>query len=377
MPYTLCMRKRGKHTVLQKAAFWFGLGGAFLLLSAALMATFSQFGAELFPAYRHFSRALMGGLAWICSVVPFSVWSYVVVLLVAVLGVSLAVTVLRRESLLRWLGWVFSLVAASVLFLVGSWGLNHYAPPLSDDLGLKIEEYSQEQLMEASVYCWTQAARLAPLVPRDQEGVLQRQDFDELATAASGCYGELACEYDVFAGSALPPKRFDFGGDLLLYWGNDGIFMPFTGEANVPPNAAVSTVPFNMCHEMAHRMGIAGEDEANFAAFLACVGNADVRFAYSGYYRAAQECYYALATSCPERLAELGIRVAQEASAQGLLLVAADSDGTAVHYRQYEGPLEEVGTAANDAYLKTFDEELGVQSYGAVTDYLIAWYLRR
>ena len=109
MPYTLCMRKRGKHTVLQKAAFWFGLGGAFLLLSAALMATFSQFGAELFPAYRHFSRALMGGLAWICSVVPFSVWSYVVVLLVAVLGVSLAVTVLRRESLLRWLGWVFSL----------------------------------------------------------------------------------------------------------------------------------------------------------------------------------------------------------------------------------------------------------------------------
>ena len=111
------------------------------------------------------------------------------VLLVAVLGVSLAVTVLRRESLLRWLGWVFSLVAASVLFLVGSWGLNHYAPPLSDDLGLEIEEYSQEQLMEASVYCWTQAARLAPLVPRDQEGVLQRQDFDELATAASGSYG--------------------------------------------------------------------------------------------------------------------------------------------------------------------------------------------
>ena len=31
----------------------------------------------------------------------------------------------------------------------------------------------------------------------------------------------------------------------------------------------------------------------------------------------------------------------------------------------------------NDTYLKAFSEESGVQSYGEVADYLIAWYLQK
>ena len=45
------------------------------------------------------------------------------------------------------------------------------------------------------------------------------------------------------------------------------------------------------------------------------------------------------------------------------------------HYQTYEGPAEEVGIAVNDTYLKAFSEESGVNSYGEVVDYLIAWHL--
>ena len=39
--------------------------------------------------------------------------------------------------------------------------------------------------------------------------------------------------------------------------------------------------------------------------------------------------------------------------------------------------MQEVANKANDAYLKAFREESGVQSYGEVADLLIAWYLKQ
>ena len=47
------------------------------------------------------------------------------------------------------------------------------------------------------------------------------------------------------------------------------------------------------------------------------------------------------------------------------------------HYDQFEGEVQEAANKANDLYLKVFKEESGVQSYGEVTDLLIAWYLEQ
>ena len=47
------------------------------------------------------------------------------------------------------------------------------------------------------------------------------------------------------------------------------------------------------------------------------------------------------------------------------------------HYAQYEGKVQDAAQKVNDAYLKAFSEESGVQSYGEVADLLIAWYLQK
>ena len=39
--------------------------------------------------------------------------------------------------------------------------------------------------------------------------------------------------------------------------------------------------------------------------------------------------------------------------------------------------MQDAAQKVNDAYLKAFDEESGVQSYGEVADLLIAWYLQK
>ena len=57
--------------------------------------------------------------------------------------------------------------------------------------------------------------------------------------------------------------------------------------------------------------------------------------------------------------------------------VRADAQAANEHYAQYEGKIQDAAQKVNDTYLKAFNEESGVQSYGEVADLLIAWYLQK
>jgi hypothetical protein len=47
--------------------------------------------------------------------------------------------------------------------------------------------------------------------------------------------------------------------------------------------------------------------------------------------------------------------------------VRRDLNAASEHYEQFEGQVQEVANKANDVYLKAFQEESGVRSYGEVT----------
>ena len=359
----------------------FGIAAALLLLSGALMVLFDHANGAFFPGYRAFSKAVIGALAAITGIFPFSIWDFLTVGLILAAIVTCIFCLVKKRSFGKWLATVCIVLSALVLFMVGSWGLNHYAPPLSTDLGLDVREYSADELEDATSYYLQQAAARAQSVPRGQDMSLERQDFYELAGIAGSSYATLAQQYPVFEGSTAPVKALLLAGEPLLYSGHTGIFWPFTGEANVPLNCAVAEAPFTMAHEAAHRLGIASEQEANFCAFLACTENDDDCFAYSGYYEAFCYCVNALAANYPERanalLTEAIGETADPSNAQtyGARLVLFDRYNTSDFYSTYEGPASDVGTAVNDTYLKSFSEESGVKSYGEVADYLIAWHL--
>ena len=61
------------------------------------------------------------------------------------------------------------------------------------------------------------------------------------------------------------------------------------------PNVPAVAMPYAMCKEMAKRMSITRECDANFAAYMACAANDDVNFQYSGALLAYRYCYKALA----------------------------------------------------------------------------------
>ena len=168
---------------------------------------------------------------------------------------------------------------------------------------------------------------------------------------------------------ATDPVKSLLSWRLFSQFGTTGIFICFTGESCVNPDTYEAWIPFTMCHEIAHRQAVAAEDEANFCAYLACMENPKNDFRYSGAMAAYIYCNNALAKVDRSAASAIWQNVADG--------VRADAQAANAHYAQYEGKVQDAAQKVNDAYLKAFNEESGVQSYGEVADLLIAWYLQK
>lgn len=343
-----------------------------LLLDGAAMFLFRRFPDFFFPAYRTFSKRWIGFLAWLTSFTGFSVWDAVMVFLLFLLILTFVRMVRKHTGFLSWLAGVLLSVSVLATAAVCGWMLNHYAPPLAEELGYDTGGSTPQQLYDACEYYLLKAGEYAPEAERDSEGHLVPHDFPALAEKAGAAYASLAEDYPVFRGSSAGVKRFTLIGEYLMYNGVIGMFMPLSGEAGVPGSVPPAVMPYTMVHEAAHRLGIASEEEANFAAFIACMDSTEIPFLYSGYYQAFAYCYSSLHQSDPEKALALYHKYDEE---EGIQLVQLDRKDTSEIYRGYKSGLKEVSDHINDTYLKTFSEESGIRSYGEVTDDLIAYYL--
>lgn len=319
-----------------------------------------------FSWYRPISRKILSALASASAIFPFPIWEVLLVLL-AVWFIYSLIRAIRRARIVSWLTGVLEGAVLLVFAFVAIWGLNHFAPPLAESLQLSVREYTQAELEEATRYYRDMAGEFAQMMPRGADGVASFSDFSDLTEQAGAGYAALAEQYALFHGSTKPAKRL-MSSELFGRMGLTGIFVCLTGESCVSATTHPAALPFTICHEIGHRMAIAGEDEANFAAFLACTENGSLEFQYSAYYSAYIYCHNAL-------------HAVDASAANAIYREAADalkrdiSDETE-HYKQYDGKLQDVATAVNDSYLKSFDET-GVQSYGEVADLLLAWYFER
>ena len=256
-----------------------------------------------------------------------------------------------------------------VFLFVGLWGLNHYGPSVAERVGLEVTGYTNAQLTETTAYMAAQAGAWADQVERSEAGDM-KTDFAALSKSARLGYEALGETYAFFqTEEPLPRVKRLLAPNIFSYAGITGIFVPFTGESGVNPDTYAASLPFTMCHELAHRLSIAAEDEANFAAFLACTAHSDAVFQYSGWYSAFIYCYNALYEADRAAATEIWDNMSDT--------LRADCRRANDHYAPYEGAVQDAAQQVNDAYLKAFDEEDGVQSYGKAADLLIAWYLQR
>ena len=342
---------------------------------AWVLMQFGQRFTELVDmVYPYVIRTVQTFLAEWTGGVDFCVWQLLAVALGVLILASVVLMVVLKWNPIQWLGWVAAVFAGIYMLHTLAWGLNYYAGPLADDLRMDVSQYNLEELTEAAEYYRDKANALAEEVARDSSGNVDFADFDALAAMAGEGFQTLVYDhsYPIFAGSTLPVKELGWS-DMYTSMGITGVTFGLTGEAAVNPQIPDVTLPFTMCHEMAHRMCIAPERDANFAAFLACSVHENVEFRYSGYFMAFRYCYNALAGVNTQAASAATARVANGISDQ----LKKDMNAYNEFFSSHKDTVAtSIADTANDTYLKVSGDASGIASYGQVCDLLVNWHIQ-
>ena len=355
--------------------YWRGFLIAAIL--AAITMALTRFAADhtilIDMVYPYSTRLVVSSLADWSAGISACLWQIVLLLLGLGLLTSIVLMIVLRWNPIQWLGWILACASFLYLFHTAIYGLNYYAGPIADDVRLSVADWTVSDLSAATEFYLNEANALADQVARDENGNVNFPSFEELAQQAGDGFRTLTYEknYSIFAGSTVPVKKLGWS-ELYTSAGISGITIAMTGEAAVNPEIPAVSMPFTMCHEMAHRMSIASEQDANFAAFLACDANSDPNFRYSAYFMAFRYCYNALASASTS--------TAQAEAAKLKAAIGENLQKDLDSYSQYLTRLDkntsQMANDINDAYLKSSGETEGVASYSSVTDLLVSWHIQ-
>ena len=356
--------------------YWFGYltAGIFAAITWVLMYFGERFATLVDMVYPYVMRTLQTILAQWTASVDFPVWQLLAVVLGVLILASVVLMIVLKWNPIQWFGWVLAVFSCIYMCHMLFWGLNYYAGDLADDMRLEMASYTLEELTEATEYYRDKANTLAQQVNRDGSGNVQFDSFETLAEKAGEGFEVLTYDYHypVFAGSRLPVKKLGWA-DMYTSMGITGVTFGLTGEACVNTQIPDVALPFTMCHEMAHRMCIAPERDANFAGFLACSVHSDVEFQYSAYFMAFRYCYNALNSVNTQSAAAAAARVSNGVSD----LLRADMNAYSNFFRSHQDDsATRFADNVNDTYLKVSGDASGVASYGEVCDLLVSWHIQ-
>lgn len=344
-------------------------------LTAAILAAFTwvliQMGQKYTTlvdmVYPYVTRSVQSFLTAWTGGFDFLVWQTAILFLIIVLIATLVLVFIFRAKIIRWLGWAVAAIVAVVLLHTGIYGLNQYAGPIEDDLRLNMKDYTQTDLENATVFYRDMAMELADKVARDENGSPVLGEFEELAAITGDGYRRLSRErsFSIYGGDYTPVKRLGWAG-IYSAMGKTGITVALTGEAAVNPNIPDQGLPFAMAHEMAHRLCIAREDDANFSAFLACAENESIAYQYSGYFMAYRFCI--------EALSSVDLEAAEELNAAVTGSLAADIDEYGKYFTENrDEKMTMLVTSVTDTYEEATTDE--TVRYSSVCDYLVNWHI--
>lgn len=345
---------------------WFLSDLAFLLLF--LLARQSRTAMNALT--QHFTDPLRRMIGRICEAVPFSVAEFFYVslavgLLVFLLrGIRALVRSARRGDVLYRLALTLASLFLTVYVLSCLlWGANYYADSFSDRSGLAAEPVAADDLLRVTRQFASLVNEYAAFVPRADDGTFSGAR-DEILAYAPEIYGNLYEEFPFLKSEDTVPKPIFFS-KIMSAMGFTGFYFPFTGESNVNMDFPAATLPTTVAHELAHRRGIASEQECNFLAVLASLRCDNALYRYAG----ALSGYIYLSNALYSADPALWREVRDTLDAR----VLADLRASSAYWAEYEGIVEQATTKVYDGFLKSYGS-IGVQSYGACVDLLVAYF---
>ena len=244
------------------------------------------------------------------------------------------------------------------------WGVYYYTSDFEEQSGLEGAPVSAKQLERVTHYFIDIVNAHSDQVLRDDSGCFA-EPLDPIFTRSATLYNNVELLFPCLEGQDIEAKPFLFS-KAMSYIGFTGFFFPFTGEANINVDCPACLIPSTIAHELAHQRGVAAEDEANFVAVLSSLESGDAVYTYS----AALLAYIHLGNA----LYDADYEAWEQAYRRLDEGVRADLRANNAYWEQFETPVSEVSDTVYTGFLQSYGQELGLKSYGACVDLLVAYY---
>ncbi|WP_439152825.1 DUF3810 domain-containing protein [Winogradskyella sp.] len=277
----------------------------------------------------------------------------------------------RKRMLKDTMRWLLDIaVTLSIAYFAFHilWAFNYYRQPLNKSLDIEAE-YSTEQLVSFTEQLIEKSNGIHnQLSINDTVKVEIPYTKSEIFKKVKDGYSALSQIYPHLNYRPQSIKKSIYSIPLT-YMGFSGYLNPFTNEAQVDGLIPTYKFPTTSCHEAAHQLGYAAENEANFIGSLAAMHNSDIYFQYSGYTFALRYCLAELFRRDPEIYNNIILTV---------------NNGIIKNYREvqafwmsYENPLEPIFEKTFDSFLKANNQSAGMKSYSYVVALLVNYHDNR
>lgn len=316
----------------------------------------------------HMNAFWVNSLGRLFGVLPFSAAEFLIYAAIAGVLSFLIVSMIRAirgkpgcgRSFLHGVS-VIALLAGIVFFLYESGeDLPFYGTTFSETYGYSDASYSTEDLRKVCMILAQQVNADAEQVSRDSDGIMKNDpDLEARVRKNMQKAGET---YDVLSGWYPRPKPV-FASYLMSYTNMTGIFTAWTEEANYNRDIPDYNIAFTMSHELSHLKGVLPENEANFAAYVSCIGSADADIRYSGEMLGYIYCINELYKRDKKIWQSVAETLCQKAN--------DDLNDNSAYWEKFKGRAAETTEKLNDAYLKQAGQSAGVESYNQVVALIV------
>jgi len=246
------------------------------------------------------------------------------------------------------------------------WGLNYFREPLSKNLGYTTTTYTNDQLIDISTYLVSKLNATHILITTsDSLEIKVPYSSKKIYSLAKIGFEKLSKDFPQFTYKYGKAKSSSMSL-IQSYNGTSGYINPFTGEAQVNDKIPKTNMPTTTCHEMAHQIGFAAENEANFIGFLAALSSDDLYFKYAAYRMATRYIIFELYKRDEKKYREI-----YKTINMGII---KDFSKSKAFWEKYKNPMEPIIKKGYNAYLKSNNQREGINSYNYVVDLLISHF---
>lgn len=245
------------------------------------------------------------------------------------------------------------------------WAFNYYREPLFEKMNIK-REYTENELITFTEKLITKTNEVQFAITKDSKRkVVNPYSQDSIFKLTQQGYDHLANQYSIF-NYETPSRKKSLMSLPLTYMGFGGYLNPFTNEAQVNDKLPMYGFPNVVCHEMAHQIGFGSESECNFIGFMAGVKNENLYFQYSALSNALRYCMSNIGMKNEKEFDRLKVKINP-----GILENYKESEK---FWEQYDTFIDKAFHAFYDQYLKSNQQEDGIDSYSKFVDLMVNYY---